>query len=127
MCVRRPLLTSEEQPVSYQPPFLRVGGRYRVGKHFGTGEPHSDDVFLGNGVYDVALKIGHAWNSPLRLSHEYGVYTTISGSAGISEAEYRKYVLGNLSSNQTDVLRVWEVRPMLLDGAMTHTLLGQRN
>jgi hypothetical protein len=75
----------------------------------------------GKRFSDVALKIGHAWSSPSKLSHEYDVYTTISGSAGISDAEHRKYVSGDLSSNQTDVLRVWEVRLMLFDGTMTHT------
>ena len=43
------------------------------------------------------------------------------------EAEYRKYVSGSLSSYKTDILKFWEVRFMLLDGAMAHILIGQQN
>lgn len=39
------------------------------------------------------------------------------------EVEYRKYALDNLSHN-TDTLKYWEVRFMLLDGTMTHTIPG---
>ena len=43
------------------------------------------------------------------------------------KAEYQKYVLGSLSSHKTDILKFWEVRFTLLDGAMAHTLIGQQN
>jgi serine/threonine protein kinase len=45
-------------------------------------------VFLGKDIQtgaDVALKIGCAGSSPSKLSYEYNVYTTISGSTGISD------------------------------------------
>jgi hypothetical protein len=41
------------------------------------------------------------------------------------DVEYRKYALGELSSSKMDILRFWEVRCMLLDGTMTHSLIGQ--
>ena len=37
------------------------------------------------------------------------------------ETEYRKYVSGNLTED-TDILKYWEVRFILLDGAMTQRL-----
>ena len=100
--IQRPFLAPGKQPVSYQPDFVRVGGRYRVGKLLGTGgsgESYSDQVrlvflsplgsvFLGKDIRtgaNVALKIGRAGKLPSKLSHEYNVYTTISGSTGISE------------------------------------------
>ena len=34
---------------------------------------------------DVALKIGHQCSLPSRLTHKYNVYTTVTGSKGISQ------------------------------------------
>ena len=81
--------------------FVRVGGRYRVGKLLGSGssgEPISDlssilpdtsigSVFSGRDIRtgaEVALKIGRAGQSHSRLNHEYNVYTILAGSAGTS-------------------------------------------
>jgi serine/threonine protein kinase len=100
--VQRCLLVPKKQLVSHQPDLICVGGQYRVGKLLGTGgsgEPHSDhiqliflsslgSVFLGKDIRtkaEVALKIGHAGSSPLKLSYEYDVYTMISRSVGIPE------------------------------------------
>ena len=41
----------------------------------------------------------------------------------IVKTEYQKYVSGNLTE-ETDILKYWEVRFILLDGAMTHTIAG---
>lgn len=41
------------------------------------------------------------------------------------DAEYRMYVSGHLTSPSTGIMTFWEVRFMLLGGAITHTLIGQ--
>jgi len=82
-------------------------------------------VFLGKDILtenDVALKIGHAGSSTLRLSYEHNVYKTISGSAGISRVlwygkegiheiivlEYLGTSLGNLiSEGRFDSTRIF--------------------
>jgi len=127
MPVQRP---SRKQPASQRLNFVCVGGRYRIGKLLGTGgsgKPHSDQVhlislsFLGS-VYlgkdirneaSVALKIGHGESSPLKLSHEYSVYTAISGSVGIPEVlwygregMYEVIVLECLGASLDDLIRV---------------------
>jgi len=100
--VQRPLRASRKQTASHQLDFVRVGGRYRIGKLLGTGgsgKPHSDQVhlislsslgsvYLGKDIRNeasVALKIGHGGSSPSKLAHEYNVYAAISGSMGIPE------------------------------------------
>jgi casein kinase 1 len=74
-------------------------------------------VFLGKDILtenEVALKIGHAGSSTLKLSYEHDVYKTISGSAGTSRVlwygkegtheiivlEYLGASLGNLISER---------------------------
>ena len=45
-------------------------------------------MYLGRDIKTedyVALKIGHIGSSPSKLSYEYDIYTTLSGSTGISE------------------------------------------
>ena len=86
------------RPPPLQVDFVRVGGRYRVGKPLGSGragESNSDSslrfsdtslasVYLGWDIMtgaDVALKIGFAGSS---LYHEYKMYTSIAGSIGTS-------------------------------------------
>jgi len=93
----------------------------------GSGKPHSDQVhlislsFLGS-VYlgkdirnkaSVALKIGHGESLPLKLSHEYSVYTAISGSVGIPEVLWYSregihevIVLECLGASLNDLIRV---------------------
>jgi len=100
--VQRPLRASRKQTASHQLDFVRVGGRYRIGKLLGTGgsgKPHSDQVhlislsslgsvYLGKDIRNeasVALKIGHGGSSPSKLAHKYNVYAAISGSMGIPE------------------------------------------
>ena len=41
------------------------------------------------------------------------------------DAEFHKYVSGDLISHQSNILKFWEVRPMLLNRTMTHALIGQ--
>ncbi len=60
---------------------------------------------------DVALKIGHRCNLPLRLSYEYNVYATIAGSKGISqvlwygkEGGYKVIVLDYLGTSLGDLI-----------------------
>jgi hypothetical protein len=63
---------------------------------------------------------------PTRFKVERSAYESKSSLQEFTvEAEYRKYASGDLSSNKTDILKFWEVRPMLLDGSTTHTLIGQ--
>jgi hypothetical protein len=63
---------------------------------------------------------------PTRFKVERSAYESKSSLQEFTvEAEYRKYASGDLSSNQTDILKFWEVRFMLLDDATTHTLIGQ--
>jgi serine/threonine protein kinase len=88
-----------------QPNFVRVDGRYRVGKILGSGGSGERDscssstsltsylasVFLGKDIKtgtEVALKIGHADHMPSRLGHEYNVYKTITGCTGISPVRW---------------------------------------
>ena len=96
------LPASRKQLASHQLDFIRVDGRYRVGNMLGTGgsgESHFNQghlnilnslasVFQGKDIMtgtNVALKIRHVGSSSSKLSYEYEVYRTISGSAGISE------------------------------------------
>lgn len=102
MPVQRSLPTPKKRPAHDQLDFVRVDGRYRVGKLLGTGrsgEPHSNrvrlvfmislaSVFLGKDIKtgaDVVLKVGRSGMRRSRLSHEYDVYTNIAGSTGIPE------------------------------------------
>ena len=102
MHAQGPSPASRKQPASHQLDFVRVDGQYRVGKLLGTGgsgESHFDQgrlivlnslasVFQGKDIMtgnDVALKIGRVGSSSSKLSYEYEVYRTISGSAGICE------------------------------------------
>jgi hypothetical protein len=79
-------------------------------------------VYLGKDIRigaEVALKIGHADHSPLRLSHEYHMYNSTAGSIGISPVrwygkegpyeviimEHLGTLLGNLISMQQFDLR----------------------
>jgi hypothetical protein len=97
-----PTSNFKKQPSSIQVDFIRVAGRYKVGKLLGSGasgEPTLIEfasiilsslasVFQGKDIKtgaNVALKIGRVGRLPSKLSHEYDVYTTMSGSAGISE------------------------------------------
>ncbi|KAH9010858.1 kinase-like domain-containing protein [Lactarius hengduanensis] len=80
--------TSERRP-ALQLDFVRVGGRYRVGNLLGSGGSGSvyqgRDIKTGN---EIALKIGRADHLSSRLSHEYNVYTTLAGGAGISQVHW---------------------------------------
>lgn len=108
--------------------FVRVGGRYRVGKLLGSGasgEPNSGSpltftdtsigrVFEGRDIrtgVEVALKIANAGQSPTRLNHEYNVYTSIVGSVGTSsvlwygkEGLYEVIVLEHLGNSLGDLI-----------------------
>lgn len=65
---------------------------------------------------------------PTRFKVRRPIYRGQSSSQAFTvDEEYKKYTLGNLSSSKTDILKFWEVRLVLLDGAMTHTLIGQQN
>jgi serine/threonine protein kinase len=71
-------------------------------------------VYLGKDIMtgtDVALKIGHPCSPPLRLSHEHNMYTTITGSRGISqvlwyskEGVYEVIVMDNLGTSLGDLI-----------------------
>jgi casein kinase 1 len=71
-------------------------------------------VYLGKDIRtgaEVALKIGGTGQSPLRLKHEYTVYTSIAGSTGISpvlwygkEGPYEVIVLNNLGKSLGDLV-----------------------
>ncbi|KAH9072197.1 kinase-like domain-containing protein, partial [Lactarius deliciosus] len=66
-----------------------VGGRYRVGNLLGSGG--SGSVYQGRDIKtgtEIALKIRRADHLSSRLSHEYNVYTTLAGSAGISQVHW---------------------------------------
>jgi len=89
-------------------------------------------IFLGKDIITeaaVALKIGHARGSSLRLSYEYNVYTTISGSNGIAKVlwyskediyevivmEYLGTSLGDLvSEQQFDQKRTFLYAPQMV-------------
>ena len=64
---------------------------------------------------------------PTRFKVEHSAYKSKSSlQAFTAKAEYRKYALGDLSSDKVDILKFWEVRLMFLDiVAATHTLIGQ--
>jgi hypothetical protein len=102
MFAQGPLPASLKQPASHQLDFVHVDGRYRVGKLLGTGGSDVShfnqgrlvilnslaSVFQGKDIMtrtDVTLKIGCVGTSSSKLSYEYKVYRTISGSAGISK------------------------------------------
>ncbi|KAI0286322.1 casein kinase I isoform delta [Russula brevipes] len=77
---------SEKRFSSSKLSIVHVGGWYRVGKLLSTGG--SGSVYLGKDIMteaEVALKIGHTCRSPSSLSHEHNVYTTITGTKGISQ------------------------------------------
>lgn len=92
---------SNKRHVTFQPNFVRVDGRYRVGKLLGSGGSGECDsyssstsftsslasVFLAKEIKtgaEVALKIGHADHTSSGLSHEYDVYQKIAGCTGVS-------------------------------------------
>ena len=65
---------------------------------------------------EIALKIGLTDCSPSRLSHEYNVYLTLSGSAGISpvcwygkEGPYKVIVLEHLGTSLGDLVSEQQV------------------
>ena len=127
--------SQQKQPTFHQIDLVHVAGQYKVGKLLGTGtsgEPtlikftsrflsSLGSVFQGKDIKtgaDVALKIGRAGSSPSRLSHEYDVYTTRSGSAGISEVLwYSKeglhevIVLEDLGTSLGDLVRERQFDP----------------
>ena len=129
MHVEKPLLASQKHPDSPKLGFVRVDGRYRVGKLLGTGasgEPHFDQVcliflnslgrvFQGRDIRtgsDVALKIGHAGSLSSKLRYEYDVYTAISGSTGIpkvlwygKEGQHEVIILEFLGTSLGNLIR----------------------
>ena len=128
MRLQRDLEASEKPHSPLQLNFVRVGGRYRVGKLLGSGssgEPNSDSsatltdasigsVFSGRDIRtgaEVALKIGSAGQSHSRLNHEYNVYMAIGGSVGTSsvlwygkEGLYEVIVLEYLGNSLDDLV-----------------------
>lgn len=48
--------------------------------------------------------------APTRYHVEHSVYGKKASHSYTVEAEYRKYVAGETSSEHTDILRFWEVR-----------------
>lgn len=66
---------------------------------------------------------------PTRFKFERPTYRSQpSHQPSTVEAEYNKYTTHDLSSPATDIVKFWEVRFMLLDGAMTHPdRIGQQN
>jgi serine/threonine protein kinase len=95
--LRRP---SEKRYLPLKLDFVRVGGRYRIGKLLGSGrsgEPNSEmswkkltsssaSVYLGKDIgtgAEIAVKIGRTDNPPSTLRYEYDVYKTAAGSIGI--------------------------------------------
>jgi hypothetical protein len=60
---------------------------------------------------EIALKIGHPYDSPSTLSHEYNVYTSIAGGIGIpqvlwygKEAGHEVIVLNRLGTSLGDLI-----------------------
>ena len=86
---------------------------------------------------DVALKIGHGCNLPSRLSHEYNMYATITGSRGISQVlwygkeggyeviilDYLRTLLGDL----IDQLKFDHRKTFLYATHMVHSLYKTDN
>ena len=76
-------------------------------RHYIDTSPGS--VYLGKDIKteaEVALKIGNPDQLPSGLSHEYNVYTSISGSTGIpsvhwygKESQYEVLVLDHLGTS----------------------------
>ena len=123
MHLRNAEQASKKPRAALQVDFVRVAGRYRVGKLLGSGgsgEPNSDpnstlhhaplgSVYLGRDIRtgaEVALKIGSIGQSPSGLSHEYNVYLSIAGSTGTSsvlwygkEGRYEVIVLEHLGNS----------------------------
>jgi serine/threonine protein kinase len=120
--------TWEESHVPVQPDFIRVAGRYRVGKLLGSGASGTTNldsssircltflgsVFSGKDIRtgaDVALKIGYTNHSSSSLSHEYDVYMTITGNTGIpsvhwfgEEGQHKVIVLEHLGTSLGDLI-----------------------
>ena len=126
MCPQHPASEKLHNPLQID--FVRVAGRYRVGKLLGYGgsgecNPTSvrsfidtalGSVYLGKDIKtgaEVALKIGGTGHVSSRLKHEYTVYTNIAGSAGISpilwygkEGPYEVIVMNNLGESLSDFI-----------------------
>jgi len=106
--------------------FVRVDGRYRVGKLLGFG--NSGSVYLGRDIIrggDVALKIAHEDHS--RLHYENQVYKAIAGSKGISprrwyghEGNHDVIVLEHLGTSLGDLINTQQ-----FDHAKTFSFASQ--
>jgi hypothetical protein len=61
---------------------------------------------------------------PTWFKVEHSVYEKRPSHSFTVEAEYRKYISGDISSEGTDILRFWEVRFLYFNGlgATTHSM-----
>jgi serine/threonine protein kinase len=85
---------------------------------------------------EVALKIGQAENSPLKLNHEYNVYTALAGSPGIAEVcwygkegIYEVIALEYLGTSLDDLICEHQLgirRTFLYTSQMVHLFMQKR-
>ena len=119
---------SAKFPVPPHVNFVRVGGRYRIGKLLGSGGSGESNhnfssikllsslgsVYLGRDIrtkVEIAVKIGRADDPSSRLRHEYDVYTEVAGGLGIppvrwygKEGRYEVIVMDHLGTSLDDLV-----------------------
>ena len=78
-------------------------------------------------VSDPLITRSGGWAPPARFVLQHSHANKHSLQDFTIDAEFRKYASGDLISHQSNILKFWEVRLMLLslDGTTTHTLTGQ--